>query len=206
MHDRLSVGRRQDIEHLVRDGEDHLHGELLVRSTSQDVLDAVPIEQLHHQERGAVLRHVVVEHRDGAMGCFTVLATYPSRTRTGLRMETSRTDSSGWRILTPRSASGFGCVAGVDDGRHPPAAEHGVQPVLAAEHAAEALPPPPLLSQVVHRGCRSIERVSERIVRGAARHGDHGARSRSSRPRCRAPRLPVGGGPAPGGLAGAAGG
>jgi len=62
---------------------------------------ATPLRAFHDEERRPVLCDVVVVHDGDRAGCFTELATYPSR-RKRVRMF-SRMDSSGWSILMANS-------------------------------------------------------------------------------------------------------
>ncbi len=82
-------------------------------------LDGLALEQLHHQEHGAVLGDVVVEHPD-APGCSTrvgdVALAQEARARL-LVLATARGGGS-----SPRRACPLRCVAAVDDG-HPAEAQ-----------------------------------------------------------------------------------
>jgi hypothetical protein len=63
--DPLRVRGRQDVEEPMSHEQRLLKGEPSARALPQ-LFYGLPLEQLHHEERHAVLRDVVVEHGDRA--------------------------------------------------------------------------------------------------------------------------------------------
>ena len=149
----------EDVERLVRDRERRVEREPpAVRD--RDPVDARAVEQLHHEERGAVLGDVLVDHRHRAWMLDAVRdVALPQEARADrgvvreLRVE--HLDREALRVP----------VRGGVDGRHPAGAEHLVEDVLAAEDG----PDPRRGAGVSVIVCRRVQHPTARSVSPPAR-------------------------------------
>ena len=133
MHDALRVRGCEDVEQLLGDGEDgrerQLSSELLLQC-----VDANAVEQLHDEEGRAVLRHVIVEHRDRA-GMVDLVADVPF-TQEALakvflegQLRVKHLHREAFQVAMRR---------GVDH-RHSAVPEQAIEAVLPAQDAPDAL-------------------------------------------------------------------
>lgn len=131
MDDSARVRCGERVERVLCDRERHGHRQ----GTPQvvcDRLDGRPIEQIHHQECGAVLRHVVVDDADDprvAHGVCRVafLLEPPADRLPGAQLGMEDLDGEPRRVAVLRLV----------DRTHATDAEHALEPVLATHDRAE---------------------------------------------------------------------
>ena len=134
MDDPFGVRRCKHVAELNPDGQDRLHRQAPSAPQGQ-LLESLPFEQLHDEERRAVVRHVVVEHRhppgvlDGVGGLAFAKEAHPDvRSQRQLRVKHLDGDVA----AVP--------VAGGVDGRHPADPQDPGERVLPSQHGSEARP------------------------------------------------------------------
>ena len=153
--DPLGVGRREHVAELVRERQDLAWREVAGRALGAHV-ERLALEQLHHQEGGAVVGHVVVDdaHRAGVPdGVGDVALAEEARAGVGvggrLRVQHLHRDPVAVAVHAEVHRA------------HPPRAEHALERVLAAEHGAD-----PALRALLEGGeGHSTRRLPERARR-----------------------------------------
>jgi hypothetical protein len=119
MHDVSRVGGGQHVEQLIRE-QRHLEGwqrAIAIQPRSE----RLPLQQLHHQERRAVLGDVVVEHFDRP-GVHHLVADVTLTQET--RSDVLAHRHFGMQHLDSHPAAI--AMGGRVDGRHAPDADHGI--------------------------------------------------------------------------------
>ena len=130
MNDLFLVRGGERVEDLVGDIEDEVDREPVVRLRSA-LAERFAVEQLHHQERAAVFRDVVIEHADDAVMVDAVrdaaLAKEPL-THLGLQRFVHELHCAALAIAVSRGV----------DGRHPADTQYGIEMPLRAQRHPDA--------------------------------------------------------------------
>ena len=134
VHEPFGVGRGEDVEDLIGD-RDRGAERRPVSLPLPESIEARPLQELHDEERRAVLGHVVVEDRDGARVIEAVREVpfaHEALLQIALRGELGVEDLHREALLVP-------VRRGVDRG-HTADPEDLIEPVLAADRGADSRP------------------------------------------------------------------
>ena len=162
MDNRLGVGRGEHLEELVHNGDGGVEGHPAAAAVAQ-VLHRGPFEELHHEERCAVFRHVVVDDANGARMLHGV-GDIPLAKESGANVLTN----ADLRVQQLDGELGLVPVRGGVDRGHAPHAKDAVDAVFAAQDRAHA----------VLRSTGDVVMVGHRTLRisyGPPRYHEEGA-------------------------------